>query len=212
MKKIQFALILIFTFSGFLKAQDISSVIFSMPDELTLKIPDDQKEVLSTQTEDTAKVTVRNILGGNVERLSISKDYVAIKTSDIGMLQIKLLPLINNSYIIGVIRTVCDMACDSQIDFYTTDWKHLSTADLFPKKDKEWFISSSADRESFQFKNAYAALDMTPVKYIFSPNTETLTAVYDIKKYLSPDDYKLLKPFLSADSITFKWDKTSFKR
>lgn len=210
MKKIQLALLLFFTFSGFVKAQDIASVIFSIPDELTLKIPDDQKERLAELSDDT--VTVSNILGENVERLGISKDYVAIKTSSIGTLQIKLLPLINNSYIIGVIRTVCDMACDSQIDFYTTDWKHLSTAELFPKKDKEWFLNAAADRQSFEFKNAYGALDMTPVKYTFSPNDNTVTAEYDIKKYLSSDDYHLLEPFLSTDVITFRWDRTSFKR
>jgi len=212
MKKIQLALILLFTFSGLIKAQDISSVIFSMPDELTLKIPDDQKEILSALPEDTATVTVSNILGGDVERIAMSKDYVVIKTSDIGMLQIKLLPLINNSYIVGVIRTVCDMACDSRIDFYTTDWKHLSTAELFPEKDKEWFLNTGADRESFQIKNAYAALDMTPVKYVFSPDNQTVTAMYDIKKYLSADDYKLLEPFLSTNQVTFSWDKTSFKK
>lgn len=212
MKKIQLALILLLTFSGLVKAQDISTVIFSMPDELTLKIPDDQKEILSALPEDTAIVTVSNILGGDVERVTMTNDYVAIKTSDIGMLQIKLLPLINNSYIIAVVKTVCDQACDSQIDFYTTDWKHLSTADLFPKKDKQWFIRKDIDRDAFQFQNAYAALDMTPIEYILSPNDGTVTATYDIKKYLSSDDYKLLEPYLSSNPVIFTWDKNSFKR
>lgn len=182
-----------------------------MPDEITLQIADDQKELLATPSSDTLSVVVTNALGGEVKRESMSKDYVAIKTSDRGMLQIKLFPLINNSYIVGVIRTVCGMACDSQIDFYTTDWKPLRADDLFPQKDENWFIKKDTDRNSQEFKNAYAALDMTPVKYQFSPDRQTITATYDIKGYLSEDDYKLLEPYLIKDSKIFTWDKSSFQ-
>lgn len=210
MKKILLTFILTLTVFAFATGQDISSVIRSMPDDITLKIGSDQKEILAT-INDTANVVVNNILGGKVERVAVSPDYVAIKTSDIGMLQIKLLPLINHSYIVGVIRTVCDIACDSQIDFYTTDWKPLTNDELFPDKNKDWFIKKDIDRASFQFKNAYAPLDMTPVKYVFVPDATTVTAVYDIEKYLSEDDYKLLKPYLTETPIVFSWDKTSFK-
>lgn len=193
------------------QAQDISSVFLSMPDDLVLKIDQEQRRVLLDSPTDTSKVTAQNMLNENVVREALSKDYMAIKTSDIGMLQIKLLPLINNSYIIGVIRTVCDRACDSQIDFYTTSWQPLSQTDLFPEKTKEWFLKADTNHDSQEFKNAYAALNMTPIKLIFSPNNQNVEAIYDIKKYLSEDDYKLIEPFLIKEPKIFTWDKAVYK-
>lgn len=210
MKKIIF--VLSFAFATIVsQAQDITSVFLSMPDDLTLKIDQEQRRVLLESPKDTAKVTAQNMLNENVVREALSDDYIAIKTSDIGMLQIKLLPLINNSYIIGVIRTVCDRACDSQIDFYTTFWKHLPQADLFPAKTKEWFFKADVNRDSQEFKNAYAALSMTPIKLVFSSKNQNVEAVYDIKRYLSEDDYKLIEPFLIKEPKVFTWDKTSYK-
>lgn len=212
MKNILFALAFSFIILSKTMGQDISSVIRTIPDKLMLRMSDDQKEKLTTLPDDSSEVTVKNLLGGTVERVGISSDYVALKTSDIGMLQIKLLPLINNSNIIGVIRTVCDKACDSQIDFYTTDWQPLQGENLFPDKNKDWFIQSTVDHQSQEFKNIYGALDMTPIKLMFSPDNDSVVAVYDIQKYLSADDYKLLKPYLVDEPISFTWDKVSFRK
>lgn len=211
MKKILLAFISILAFGGLLKSQNMSSIIRDIPQELILEMSDDQKEQLAMQLTDTTKVMVQNMFGGIIERTEMTPDYVAIKTSEIGTLQIKLLPLINNTHIIGVITTVCDKACDSRIDFYTTEWKPLSQNDLFPTKDKEWFIKKNIDRDSQEFKNIYGALDMTPIQLQFSPTDDTVTSVYTIEKYLGKDDYKLLKPYIEEEPVVFKWDKTSFK-
>ena len=210
MKKIILTLSLAFV--GFLAyAQDVSSVVRSMPDDLILKIDVGQKELLLDNSPDTSKVVVKNLLNGDVERLGFSNDYILLKTSDVGTLEIKLLPLINNSYIVGVIRTVCGAACDSQIEFYTTDWKSLNSSDLFPLVDKDFFIKADADRNSQEFKNAYSALNMTPIQLSFSLADQNVTTQYDIKKYLSEDDYKQIEPYLVKDPKVLKWDKISFK-
>lgn len=211
MKKIILALSLVFL--GFTaKAQDISSIVRNMPDDLILKIDEGQKELLLDQVSDTAKVIVHNMLNGDVERLSFTKDYIKLKTSDIGSLQIKLLPLINHSYIVGVIRTVCGAACDSQIEFYTTDWQALNTKDIFPLLNKDSFIINDVDRNSQVFKNAYSALSMTPIQYSFSDIDGNITVQYDIQKYLAKDDYKLIESYLKKEPIVLIWDKTSYKQ
>lgn len=209
MKKIILLLSFVFVV-GVCVGQDLSSVIKNMPDELILKIEPNQKERLVENLSDTATVVVTNQLGEKVQRVAVSDDYIALKTSDVGLLQIKLLPLINNSYIIGVVKTVCDRACDSSIDFYTTSWERLPSVDLFPVKDKEWFLKTDVDRSSDAFMNAYAGLDMTPVKYSFNPNNTDLQAIYEIKGYLSAPDYELLKPFVAEEDVVFKWNKTSY--
>lgn len=190
--------------------QDLSSVVKNMPDDLILKLDANQKDKLFETVSDTARVMIVNQLGGEVERVAISDDYLSLRTSDVGLLQIKLLPLINNSYIIGVIKTVCAGACDSSIGFYTTSWEPLSQVDLFPEKDKDWFLKTDVDRNSDIFINASAALDMTPIKYLFSPDNTDVQAVYEIKGYLSTPDYELIKPFVEQEDIIFKWNKTAY--
>lgn len=190
---------------------DISQIVLSMPDHLLIGLDEEQKNELVAINPDSTGVFIESRLNENVERLALTKDYIAIKTSESGTLEIKMLPLVNNTEIIGVITTVCGPACDSRIDFYTTSWELLKQPDLFPETDKSRFLKQDVDMNSDDVKNAYAVLDMTPVKLSFSPDNNDVTAEYDIKNYLYTDDYKLLEPYLINEPVIFKWDKFSYK-
>ncbi len=182
-----------------------------MPDDMLMGIALDQRKVLITPAKkDTAQITVVTIMGDSVKRLDFSEDFISLQTSKIGTMQIKLLPLVNNTQILGVITTVCGTACDSRIDFYTTDWKPL-TQSIFPKVTKDNFLKIDIDHNSEAFQNAYATLDMTPVKLSFSAADKNIKAVYDIKSYLSVDDYKLISPFLKDAPLIYTWDKFAYK-
>lgn len=210
MKKI-ITILSAFALSFTLAAQsDITSAFIAMPDSLLVTLNAELRASLM-ELPDSSTLTVQNIAGDPVERLSLSDDYLSIRTSEAGTLEIKLLPLVNNTNIIGVITTVCGRACDSSIDFYTTTWQPLSKESLFPQKEKEWFLSKSADPNLQEVKNAFAPLDMTPIKLSFSPNNTDIKAKYEIKKYLSKDDYKKLEPYLAKDSHILYWDKQSYK-
>lgn len=181
-----------------------------MPESIIYGLEASEKNLLAAGPEDTAKLTVNRGRLGEITRLSVSPDFVSFKTSDAGTVEIKLLPLINDSHIICVIRTVCAGACDSQLQFYTTKWIPINQGDLFPKKDKDWFIRSGIDKDSQEFINAYAALDMTPIKMKLSSTDSSLKIYYDIKKYLSDEDYKKIEPFLIENPKILYWDKSSY--
>jgi Protein of unknown function (DUF3256). len=195
-------------------AQDIGSVLLPMPESVVHGLEASQKDLLIADVNDTTQVTVDKNTYGRVKRLASSSDFISLQTSDAGITQIKLLPLINDSKIICVVKTVCGPSdvCDSQIQFYTTKWMPISQADLFPTKDKEWFIKEDVDRNSQDFKNAYAALDMTPMHFMLSAADTSLTVEYGIKKYLSEEDYKKMQPYLQEESKVFEWDKISYKQ
>lgn len=201
--------ILISTFT--LTAQEIGSIVLTMPENIILGLEATQKDQLIANPEDTAKVVVDKGTYSKVTRLAISSDFISLKTSEAGTTQIKLLPLINDSKIICVVKTVCGRICDSRIEFYTTKWVPISQTELFPQKNKDWFIKTDIDKNSQDFKNAYSALDMNPMKYILSPENTSLTVEYDIKNYLSEDDYKKIQPFLIEEPRVFNWDKISYK-
>ena len=209
-------LIILFAFllSGlYLSAQDnINSVILSLPNDVVYGLDASQKDLLiATGTSDTAAVTISSNLYSSIRRTAITDSYISLQTSEAGTTQIKLLPLVNNSKIICVVKTVCGDFCDSRIRFYTTDWKPIEGSDLFPRMSIDWFIKDDADRSSDDFKNAIAVLDMNPMKIYLSPDTDIATIEYNIKRYLSEGDYELLRPFLKDEPKTLIWDKVSFK-
>ncbi|WP_108821428.1 DUF3256 family protein [Dysgonomonas sp. Marseille-P4361] len=209
MKKIVLIIALIST-SLYISAQELQSIFLSMPENLILGLEATERDKLTANTSDTTQISVIRSKGSNIKRLAISPDYISLQTSEAGTIQIKLLPLINESKIICVVRTVCGKICDSQLQFYTTKWIPIEQ-NLFPRINKDWFIKADADRDGQDFKNAYAALDMTPTKIELSPSSTEAKVFYDIKSYLSEDDYKKIQPFLTEEPKILEWDKVSFK-
>ncbi|MBF0576069.1 DUF3256 family protein [Dysgonomonas sp. GY617] len=207
---------IVYTFSLLLiglvaQAQNIAPLVIAMPDDMLIGVTLEQRKQLIAPEKDTAQAVVVNAVGDTIKRLGFTDDYIALQTSKVGTLEVKLLSLVNNSQIIGVITTVCGPACDSRIDFYTTDWNPLGQPDLFPQINKDVFLKGDIDRTSDDFLNAYASLDMTPVKLNFSSSDKNIVATYDIKNYLSKDDYKKLEPFLKEAPQVYTWDKFAYK-
>lgn len=211
MKKISFILFLMLVAVG-LPAQDITSVFLSVPDNLIYGLDAEAKDKLIANPNDDEAIEVSSSLGGKMQRLAMSDDFISVKTSSAGTIQIKLLPLVNNTKIVSVATTVCGKACDSKINFYTTDWKPLgNSANLFPKLNTDLFIKSGTNRTDEKFVNAFAALDMTPMKIELNGKDNSAKVSLDIESYLSKTDYDQIKPFLIDEPVVFTWDKTSFK-
>lgn len=211
MRKIIYT-ILLFIATTSISSQEISSVFLSMPDNIIFGLEAAQKDLLISNPDDTTDLKIDRGTFSELKRLAISADYISLQTSDAGTTQIKLLPLINDSKIICVVKTVCGKICDSQVQFYTTKWLPIVQGELLPKINKDLFIKADSDRNSQDFENAYKYLDMNPFKIELSPTDTSMKITYDIKDYLSEEDYKKIQPFLIEEPITLAWDKTSYKR
>jgi len=211
MKKIA-SLVIMCLCSIILYAQDITTVFLSTPDSILYGVNAEGKDKLIANLSDTVTASIPSSLNGEVKRLQVSDDFISIQTSEAGSLQIKLLPLINDSKIICVVTTVCGKACDSYVQFYTTNWEPLPNSKvLFSAPKNDWFLKEGVDRKDEKFVNAYSALDMIPQYIKLNPKDLTLSLYTDLDKYLSPDDFKNIQPFLAESPIIFTWDKTSFK-
>ena len=211
MRKIIYT-ILLFIVTTSISSQEISSVFLSMPDNIIFGLEAAQKDLLISNPNDTTDLKIDRGTFSELKRLAISADYISLQTSDAGTTQIKLLPLINDSKIICVVKTVCGKICDSQVQFYTTKWLPIVQGELLPKINKDLFIKADSDRNSQDFENAYKYLDMNPFKIELSSADTSMKITYDIKDYLSEEDYKKIQPFLMEEPITLTWDKTSYKR
>ena len=193
-------------------AQDITSVFLSVPEDVLFGTDAEGKNKLVSNPKDSVVVEVATALNGKVKRLEMSDDFIVLETSSAGTLQVKLLPLINNSHIVCVINTVCGKACSSHIQFYTTNWIPLNnTESLFPELNSDLFIKSDIDRSCDEFLNAFAALDMLPMKTKLNPDDTSLKIYFDIENYLTKSDFEKIQPFLIDSPKVFNWDKISYK-
>lgn len=194
-------------------AQDMGSVFVSMPKDLLLGVSLEQRKSLATSESDslTNQAIVINAVGDSIVRTAYSDDYMSIKTSDVGTLEFKLLPLVNDSYIVAVVTTVCGSICDSRIDFYSTAWEVLDKNKLFPIIDINTFLIQDLDKSSLEIKNALAPVDMLPVKYHFRNGTANLEIENELGKYLSKNDYEVVKSYLKTDPIVLVWDKLMYR-
>lgn len=212
MNRIIFSIILftIYACNGY--SQTISEVIADMPQSIIWGLATDQKEdLVSNPTDTTALIIKDNDLYTSIERKSLSESYLNLNTTESGNVQIKLLPLINDSKVICVIKTVCKGFCDSNISFYTPKWIPIDKVGLYPKPELDWFLKTEIDKQSEDFKNAIAMVDILPIKLSLSPNAESLIVELDIQNYMDEKSYNDLKPFLNDTPKILTWDKTSFK-
>lgn len=193
-----------------LSAQDVTAIFANVPDDVVYNLSPEDKIVLTSNPTDTA-VQIENSLEGITKRLAISADYIALQTSEAGTVQIKLLPLINDSKIICVINTVCGKACDSQIRFYNTNWVALDKTALFAKKALSWFLKPDNDTTNENYKNALTIVNKLPVKLTLNATDLTVKAEYDAQNHLTKEDYDALKPYLTEQPKTFTWNRTAFQ-
>lgn len=193
-----------FLLSATIYAQDIGDVFKSMPSEMLPGFTDANKTMLLV---DTGKTVVPYALG-EIEKLSHTNDYLIINTSDIGTMQLKLLPTADSS-VVCVIRTVCAKACDSNIRFFTTDWQEVDSKTILPEISKEIFFDSS-QKNSDKYKYALSLPDISPISAEFVNGKDDLTLRFDAKTYLSAEFYEEVKPFLKSETVLLSWHNGKF--
>ena len=117
--------------------QNIDQVFKTMPDEFLPAFSEADKTMLLVDTS----LTVIHYALGNIERLYHNDNYLSLKTSEMGTLQIKLLPLVNKTQIIALIKTVCSSkVCDSNLRFFSDKWEEIEKSNILPDIQPNLFL------------------------------------------------------------------------
>jgi len=204
MKKITtiFLLLLSMTATG----QTIADLFRSMPSELLPGVSEANKTMLLV---DSGKTSVPYALG-EIGKIAQSNDFVHIRTSDAGDLQLKVLPLSSDSLIVSVIQTVCAGVCDSRIYFFTTNWEELDQELFLPQLSSEIFFNSSK-KDSDNYKYAVSLPDIFPISARFGKTGTDLTLELHYRERLTDDQIVEITPFLVGDTLLVKWENGSFR-
>lgn len=194
-----------------LKAQNMAEVFVSMPDEYVPQLEDAWRKDLVDLYNSGENAQLKNNMNGTSRLVKLTKDYLLLESTERTTLELKLLPLVNNTFVICKIITVKAPVADSRIAFFSPDWKPLNASDLLEPVTAGWFIREDADKESMAFQESTSRLDMDLFEYKLSPDDYTLTQIYTTPQYTDKETQKKLKSFLKDSPKVYTWTKSYFK-
>lgn len=193
------------------KAQDMAGIFAAMPDQ---KIPQLEhawrKDLMDLYTAGK-EAKLKNTMNGYSTLQKLTPDYLLLQPTDRSTVEMKLLPLVNNTYIVCVVTTVKGPVADSRVEFFTTDWQPLAAQDLFTPVTPEWFLKEDANKQDPAYQDAVSRLDMDLIQYALSPEEETLTATYTTPLYVEFDEREKVMRFIKPEPKVYRWEKSHFK-
>ena len=208
--KIVFAVFLFCITVRFLQAQTVNELFVSLPEPALLTLPVSDRMDLIDLYKAGKKSTVINFLGDSCSILSMTDSYLQFRTGK-NTMELFLLPMINDSKIVGLIQTVCAPVCDSRIEFYTTAWKKLAVSVFITFASKNDFLKEGVNPEDEDVKNALIPLDIPLMQLQYKPETKELQQFYTTPEYLSKIDRDKVIQYLSETPKLFKWNLTRFE-
>lgn len=210
MKRLLFSILFCVFVCGMM-AQDMDAVFVAMPDQYVPQLENAWRKDLIDLYKSGKEAKLKNTMNGFSTLKKLTSDYLLLQVTDCSTLEMKMLPLVNETYVICMITTVYGPVPDSRVEFFTTDWKSLNAADFYTPVLAEWFIKDDVDRNRIAFIEATACLDMDLRKYSLSPDDWTLTVEYTTPQYLTKAGRKQVKPFLKSEPKIYTWQKFCFK-
>lgn len=190
------------------KAQEAKSVFVNMPDSLSPLLTAVNRADCVDFLESKMKAQVDNRFGRKSEMMELDTDYIRMQMSPESTWQMKLLATSGSTKVICTVSTACGPVCDSDVRFYTTDWKELPASDYLtpPLMDAFFEVGDSTD---YHFIDGRRQADIRLVKVDLSKDSETLTFTLTTPEYMEKETAEKLKPFLRRP-IVYNWKDNQF--
>jgi hypothetical protein len=209
----RFFLFLVCVFSFFAaSAQDMAAFFIDIPDRYLPQLEDDWRKDLVDLYKSGKPAVLENTMNGRSTLQNLTPDYLYLQSTERSALEIRFLPLINNTFIACVINTVFAPVADSRVAFFTMEWQPLPASEIWTPADTDSFIKETIDREDENYQEARSYLDMDLIHYHLNPDKLTLEAEYTTPAYLSSEESAKAKPFLKENPIIYTWRAGRFEK
>ena len=192
-------------------AQDMKSVFVAMPDSITPLLTKVNREDFIDFLNSNMKAEVKNRFGNVAEMKVLTDDYTLVQTSEVGALEMKLLQVDDSTKVVCMVRTVCASACDSDVRFYSSDWKEEFEVDIFLQKPSANAFFLPKDTISEEGILICQKADMHLMKASLSKDDTSLTFIYTTPDYLNKEDKEKLLSYLRKDPIVLRWQDGKFR-
>ena len=210
MKNFLISILLVFSVT-FAKAQNMEEVFVKMPDNIIVQLEEAWRKDLVVLYKSGKTATLENGMLGRSTLQKLTSDYMLIQSTEHSTVEMKLLPLVNNTLVICLIETVFGPVADSRISFFSTEWEKISLNELFVPVAEDWFLKNDIDCTSPEFEDVMAELNMFLVKYSLCAENANLTAEFTSPQYLSDKVREKALPFLKTGFRTYEWKSGRFQ-
>ena len=208
--KTLFSIFLLSVTIHLIQGQTISELFVKLPESIGLPIACSDRLDLIDLYKAGEKATVTDSFDDSCSMLRLTDDYLQIQTGK-NTMELFLLPMINDSKIVGLIQTVCAPVCDSYLEFYTTSWKKLAGSLFITVADKYDFLKEEVRPKDEKVKNALVPLDISFMQLHYDPEKQELLQYYTTPDYLSETDRVKVMPYLKETPKRFKWNLIRFE-
>jgi len=184
-----------------LNAQTAKEAFITFPESSLLPLSTNTRLDLIDLYRINENAVIENDLADSVSILQLQDDYIHIQSGNLNM-EIIILSMINESKVICVIQTISTPVQDSNLEFYTINWKKLDSKAFINPVDKSWFIKESDD---------FPALDISLMKFNYDSEKQTLLQTYTTPSYLSIEDQKRIEGHIKESNKEYKWNGIQFE-
>jgi hypothetical protein len=192
------------------KGQTAKALFDSIPDNMLPLLTSVNRADFIDFLDSKMKAVVRNKMGENSEMTTLTPDYIRIALTSRTTWQMKVLPTDKDS-VICVIATACAPACDSNIRFYSTQWKELPVADYITLPQADDFFKIPADS---LLMNDYIAFRNRAKLFLCTGNCSGDDARL-VFRFTTPDylaDTTEKEKTFYRDTIIYRWNGKRFER
>lgn len=206
-------LLLLFSVGATAQSVDVRAAFLESPDYVIPALGQAQKQDLMQSVVDgkSSGEAVQNIYGGDSRVLEMTKDYLHIALDSLTDLQIKLLPLVNNTSLICMVATSTIAPQQSVVLFYDAVWQQIPSADLFVIPELQAFLLHPSQPLSPDVKTALTEIGNLNYHVQFEPNlpqaTVRITSFDAVEMQRQHPD---VKQFLRPDGVRLTWEKSRF--
>jgi hypothetical protein len=208
--KIVFIVALISASTRWVQGQTAAELFVQLPESAFLTLTDSDRLDLIDLYKAGERATVRSRLNDSCSILRLTDNYLQLRTGKSTM-ELFILPMINDTKVVGLIQTVCAPVCDSYLEFYTTDWEKMNASVFITLAEKFDFLKEGFHPEDEKVKNALIPLDISLMQLQYEPDNKELTQHYTTPAYLSETDREEVKPYLTEAPKRFRWNQTRFE-
>lgn len=189
-----------------LQAQDMKTLFVALPDTLSPLLTKVNRQDFGDFLSCNMKAEVQNRFGKNSEMLKLTDDYLLLKMTSVSQVEMKLLPVNDSTQVICVSKTYNGPVSDTEISFYTTDWKRLPTSDFIslPAADDFYLLpESQAGKDSLNSLKMQA--DLFLLKANLAEKDQSIQLLYTTPNYLDEVTAKTLSSHLRKEPLRYHW-------
>ncbi|MDR0989106.1 MAG: DUF3256 family protein [Prevotellaceae bacterium] len=199
--------------STFLSAQEAKTLFTNMPDSLCPLLTAVNRADCIDFRLSNMKAEVTNRFDSKSEMTALTASYIRLQLTAQNSWQLKVLPTTDSTAVVCIITTACAPACDSDIRFYTTDWKPLQTAAYLELPTLgDYLIHADSLRlrgrteANYPLVDAVAKADMLLQQADFAPEGTQLTFTFTTPGYMSQEAAEALAPYVQQ-TIVYRWNR-----